>query len=402
MANIYARNSHWKWYLAAGGIAIIIISLFYTRYLAGRLEERETQQARLWAEAQRSLTKMTSDTTTFLNSNYDFTLHAQVLVLNNTIPVVLVSKDGSIQDALNVDGSEGSKIDVEKVQAELARMRRRGIDSIEMAGIPDLYVKVYYSHSKLLDLIKWYPVVQLGLIMAFVGFGFLGFNAARRAEENQVWLGMAKETAHQLGTPITAILGWLETLKAVNEDRPDNQEMLEELGKDVNRLELVADRFSKIGALPELKPVNLYEQLEQNRIYMQRRAPRKVTFDFPKPEEHPPAMAGINPPIFDWVLENLLRNALDALEGGVGAIGARIYTEGHYYCIDISDTGKGIPAGKFKTVFKPGYSTKTRGWGLGLSLSKRIIEQYHRGKIFVRKSELGKGTTFTLKLLKLP
>jgi signal transduction histidine kinase len=400
MANIYARNSHWKWYLAAGGIAIIIISLLYTRYLAGRLEERETQQARLWAEAQRSMARMGADTLEFFHC--DLTLPAQVLVLNNTIPVVMVNREGAIQDALNVDGSEGEKVNIPKVQAELERMRKRGVDSIEMAGNPDLYVKVYYSHSKLLDLIKWYPFVQLGLIMAFIAFGYLGFNAARRAEENQVWLGMAKETAHQLGTPITAILGWLETLKAVNEDRPDTQEMLDELGKDVNRLELVADRFSKIGAMPELTPVNLYEQLEQNRIYMQRRAPRKVTFDFPAPADNPPAMAGINPPIFDWVLENLLRNAIDALEGGVGNISARVYSEGHYHCIDISDTGKGIPANKFKTVFKPGYSTKTRGWGLGLSLSKRIIEQYHSGKIFVKKSELGKGTTFTIKLLKRP
>jgi signal transduction histidine kinase len=245
-----------------------------------------------------------------------------------------------------------------------------------------------------------YPLLQLSLIGAFIVLGYIGFSSARRAEQNQVWLGMAKETAHQLGTPITAILGWIETLKAVNEDRPDNQEMLEELRNDVTRLELVADRFSKIGASPDLSPINFYDQLEKNRDYMQRRAPRKVEFDFPKPGENTPILAGINAPLFDWVIENLLRNAIDSMEGGVGKISARVYEEGKFVCLDITDTGKGIQPGKFKTVFKPGYSTKTRGWGLGLSLSKRIIEQYHRGKIFVKNSEPGKGTTFTVKLPK--
>ncbi|TNE58112.1 MAG: HAMP domain-containing histidine kinase, partial [Bacteroidetes bacterium] len=227
---------------------------------------------------------------------------------------------------------------------------------------------------------------------------YLGFSASRRAEENQVWLGMAKETAHQLGTPITAILGWVEALKAANEDNPMNQEMLDELRNDVTRLELVADRFSKIGSQPDLTPVNAYDQLEKCRVYMQRRAPRKVTFDFPDPTAQEPRNIGINPPLFNWVIENLLRNAIDAMEGGIGVITAVVYDEPGQVCFDISDTGKGIPSGKFATIFKPGYSTKTRGWGLGLSLSKRIIEQYHRGKIFVKRSEQGKGTTFTIKL----
>ena len=165
--------------------------------------------------------------------------------------------------------------------------------------------------------------------------------------------------------------------------------------------ELVADRFSKIGASPELTPTNFFEQLEKNRNYMQRRAPRKIEFDFPKPAENKPLKVDINAPLFDWVIENLLRNAIDSMEGGVGKITAKVYAEDRYVCLDIGDTGKGIPASKFKTVFKPGYSTKTRGWGLGLSLSKRIIEEYHRGRIFVKNSEVGKGTTFTVKLPKV-
>jgi signal transduction histidine kinase len=290
---------------------------------------------------------------------------------------------------------------IAEVRKVLDRMIAEGADSILINIPPDINKTLIYSHSNLLSLLEWYPLIQLVLIAAFIAFGYLGFSASRRAEENLVWLGMAKETAHQLGTPITAILGWVEALKAANEGNAMNQEMLDELRNDVTRLELVADRFSKIGSQPKLSPVNVYDQLEICREYMQRRAPRKVTFDFPVPAEHEAKIIGINAPLFDWVVENLLRNAIDAMEGGVGVISLQVYEEAGYVCFDISDTGKGIQAGKFSTVFKPGYSTKTRGWGLGLSLSKRIIEQYHKGKIFVKKSEVNKGTTFTVKMPKI-
>ena len=324
----------------------------------------------------------------------------KVLELNNTIPVVLVNSTGQIEDALNVPGSEGKTIDTARVRLELQRMFQEGVDSVDASIPPDIYKKVYFARSRLLGQLWWYPFVQLGLIGAFIAFGYIGFSTARRSEQNQVWLGMAKETAHQLGTPITAILGWIETLKAVNEERPDNQEMLDELRNDVTRLELVADRFSKIGATPELRTVNMYDELEFCRAYMQRRSPRKVEFSFPDPKEQAPLLVDLNTPLFDWVIENLLRNAIDAMEGGVGKITATVYEEGRYACVEVSDTGKGIASGKFKTVFKPGYSTKTRGWGLGLSLAKRIIDEYHGGKIFVKKSEIGKGTTFMVKVPK--
>jgi len=396
--NIYARKSQWKWYLAAAGTLIIIISLMYTKYIADQLAEREVQQATLWTEAQKSLNKVEVDTFQFFHC--DLTLAARVLQLNTTIPVVLVSENGEIEDALNVDGSEGAAVDTTKVRQALNNMFASGsIDSID-ASLPmeRIYKKVYFAHSRLLTQLKWYPFIQMMLIALFIAFGYLGFSASRRAEENQVWLGMAKETAHQLGTPITAILGWIETLKMTNEDNPSNLEMFDELSNDVTRLELVADRFSKIGALPELAPVNLYEQLEKCRAYMQRRAPRKVEFDFPQVAAHAPIIVGMNAPLFDWVIENLLRNAIDAMEGGIGKISAVVYEEGGIACVDISDTGKGVPMGKHRMVFKPGYSTKTRGWGLGLSLSKRIIKEYHKGKIFVKRSEPGKGATFTVKL----
>lgn len=377
---------------------IIIISLLYTRYLADRLVEREKQQAEQFAEAMRMLAKMRTDT---LANYYDLTLHLKIIEQNTTIPVIVLNESGDIEQYRNIDDRNLEEMEMAEVEKAYTRMVQQDTGVIEMVFPPDIHKTMIYTHSSLLKWLNLYPYLQLALIATFIVFGYLGFSAARRAEQNQVWLGMAKETAHQLGTPITAILGWIETLKAVNEDRPDNQEMLEELRNDVTRLELVADRFSKIGATPDLKPTNFYQQLEINRDYMQRRAPRKVEFDFPKPAEQEPLMVGINAPLFDWVVENLLRNAIDSMDGGVGKITAKVYEEGRFVCLDISDTGKGIPPGKFKTVFKPGYSTKTRGWGLGLSLSKRIIDEYHRGKIFVKHSEVGKGTTFTVKLPKV-
>lgn len=396
--DIYTRKSYWKWYLSAFGILIILISLWYTYYLASQLSLREEHQAKLYAEAQRTLNKVSQDTALFFNT--DLTLPARVIELNSTIPVVLVGADGSIEDAMNVEGAMGATVDTFLVRKELRKMAARGLDSVDASIPPDVSKKVYFSRSNLLDQLYWFPFVQLGLIAAFVLFGYFAFSASRRAEQNRVWLGMAKETAHQLGTPITAILGWVETLKAVNEDRPDNIEMLQELKKDIDRLELVADRFSKIGASPELQRTNIFDELEECKNYMQRRSPRKVSFNFPKPAENPPIQVNINSHLFDWVIENLLRNAIDAMEQGEGNIAAQVYEKGAYACIEISDTGKGIPANRLKTVFKPGYSTKKRGWGLGLSLSKRIIEQYHSGKIYVKKSELGKGSVFMIMLPK--
>lgn len=394
--DIYKRKSHWKWYLAAGGVLIIIISLLYTKYIADRLAEREKQQAQQYVEAQRLLGKSETDTLQFFHCDMTFPL--KIVQDNTTVPILLLNRAGQIEDWRNVGEDSSGKIDSAKLRIVYRRMIEAGADTIHVSQSTDIEKYVIYTHSRLLDLLRWYPYIQLFLIAAFIAFGYLGFSASRRAEENQVWLGMAKETAHQLGTPITAILGWVETLKALNEGSPENQEMLDELRNDVTRLELVADRFSKIGAKPELVPTNLYEQLEKCRLYMQRRAPRKVQFDFPNPTQHAPIWVGLNVPLFDWVIENLLRNAIDAMENGVGKITAQVYVEGRYACIDVSDTGKGIPAGKFKIVFKPGYSTKTRGWGLGLSLSKRIVDQYHGGRILVKKSEPGVSTTFTVRL----
>ena len=237
---------------------------------------------------------------------------------------------------------------------------------------------IYFKTSKVLQQLRFFPFIQLILIAAFVIFGYIGLNSARRAEQNRVWVGMAKETAHQLGNTDFGHCGLDRTFEATPENDAETQEIISELRNDVNRLELVAERFSKIGSEPKMEAIDVFAELEKCRSYMQRRASRKVDFLFPA-EGHTPVFININPPLFDWVIENLLRNALDAMDGK-GRISAQIIEDKNHVNIDISDTGKGIPTAKFKTVFEPGFTTKKRGWGLGLSLAKRIIEQYHSAR----------------------
>ncbi len=395
--DIYTRKSYWKWWLAFGGAVIILISLLYTKYLADRLGAEELHKAEQFSEAVKTVTAFGLDSA---ETQCDVTFAFKIIENNNTIPVVLLDENYRIESYRNLESNQIENLDTAVVRRYLNKMVAKWSDTIVIDHEPHFKKYMVYSHSRLLDLLKWYPFIQFILIAAFIAFGYLAFSASRRAEENQVWVGMAKETAHQLGTPISAIIGWIETLKLVNEENPDNTEMLHELRNDVTRLELIADRFSKIGSLPELSTVNLINELEKTRDYMKRRAPRRVVFDFPSVAETLPLEVKMNAHLFDWVMENLLRNAIDSMEKGEGKITCNVYEENGFACMDISDTGSGIPAGKFRTVFKPGYSTKKRGWGLGLSLSRRIIEDYHRGKIFVKKSEIGVGTTFTIKLPK--
>ena len=387
--DIYQKKSRWKFYLAAAGILIASLSMFYTNYLVKKLEEEENKKIKIWATANERLNNAPLNDTTS-----DYTLHTEILEANTTIPVILVNDGGGIDGVRNF--GEQKDIDPnfltsDELKKELAAIKAEGIPPISIDGF-----KIYHKFSKILILLKYFPLVQFILIAAFILFGYLGFSNARRAEQNQVWVGMAKETAHQLGTPISAILGWIDHLKMMHEGNEANDEILSELNKDVDRLGLIAERFSKIGSAPALEDINIYEELEKCREYMQKRSSRQIIFDFPTLNQTP-LMAKINPPLFDWVIENLLRNSLDAMEGK-GKITASIYEEPNFICIDVSDTGKGIPTNKHKTVFNPGYTTKKRGWGLGLSLAKRIIKDYHKGKIFVKKSMLNEGTTFCIKL----
>jgi nitrogen-specific signal transduction histidine kinase len=395
--DIYQRKSYWKWYLAAAGMLIVLISGYYTYYLAKNLTQEEINKANQLAAAIRSITE--SDPDVEIDA-CDLSLQREIIVSNTTIPIFLVDEAGNIEDFRNIGEDSTHILDDAAVKQLLVEMVASGKTKTLPVRNEHFDKKLIYSHSQLLNLLQLFPFVQFILIAAFIAFGYLGFSQSRRAEENQVWVGMAKETAHQLGTPITAIVGWIEHLQIMNEDNKPNLVMIEELRNDVVKLELIADRFSKIGSQPELEPVNVYEQLHGIKTYMQRRAPKRVAFHFPDHTNLEPLSVMMNQHLLDWVLENILRNAIDAMEQGEGTITCEVYSIGKTVSIDITDTGKGIPHNKFKTVFKPGYSTKKRGWGLGLSLSKRIVEEYHGGKIFVKKSEPGVATTFTIELTK--
>ncbi|MBP7644129.1 MAG: HAMP domain-containing histidine kinase [Saprospiraceae bacterium] len=382
--DIYQQRSYWKAILAIFGGIILIITVLYSNYLAKNLINNEQKNAKLYTSA---LEFSLNDK----NMDNDVSLSMQI---TSEFPLpCIIEYEGGQREAWNFDDSGQPITDENFIKDKIAAFLKSGQTPIsgELTNL-----KVYYFNSKLLQYIKFYPLVQILLIGSYMGLGYFLFNSSRKAEQNRVWAGMAKETAHQLGTPISAIMGWIDHMRSMTEDNGDYGEVLYELEKDVDRLNLVADRFSKIGSSPELKSVDLNMQLEDVLKYMERRASRKVTFD-PLQTTEKTHFAMINEHLFQWVVENLIRNALDAMDGK-GHLKVAIYDAEGFVCIDVTDSGKGIPPGKFKTVFQPGYSTKQRGWGLGLSLAKRIIENYHNGKIFVKASKPGEGTTFTIKL----
>lgn len=377
--SIYTRQSRWKLILVVAGIIIVAISLIYTNYLATKMARQEKSIAENYLSAYRWM------------SDGENTLNLQIITSNNTVPVILVDENGDVVEGKNYGKHDE---DIPYLKRRLEKLVKEGKEPIDLG-----LVSIFYEESTMLRQLRFFPYFQLSLITAFILFGYFSFNSARKAEQNRVWAGMAKETAHQLGTPISAIVAWIEHLKMIKDEDEEVLEVLEELETDVDRLNLIADRFSKIGSAPKLEPINVFEELLKCRDYMQRRASRKVKFEFPDLDKAPPLPVNINPPLFDWVVENLLRNALDAMSGR-GRIKAEVYDDKDYVYVDVSDTGKGIPTNKFKAIFQPGYTTKKRGWGLGLSLAKRIIEQYHSGKIFVKSSIEGEGTTFTIQLPK--
>ena len=395
-------KTRWKWYLAVTGLMIVFISAVYTNYLVSKLRQEESERVELFKNSLQLMMDCTNDEFNNLPQNVKDFL-ANINNSNSSIPLILTDSYYRIMDVKNFSKFPNDSL---KTAADTAYITSR-LNYIISSGakpflikdlVSSIYQRIYYDDSKILTLLKYYPLFQFFLISLFIGFGYLGFSSSRKSEQNRVWVGMAKETAHQLGTPIAAILGWIEFLKANHEDNPETLSIVEELNNDVSRLSLVADRFSKIGSDPELSKKNLYEELDVCKDYMQKRSPRRVAFNFPSKEQNALLFVNINAHLFDWVIENILRNALDAMETGEGAISAIVYTEKNWVCMDITDTGKGIPNDKWATVFQPGFTTKKRGWGLGLSLAKRIIENYHKGKIFVKDSVIGKGTTFTIKL----
>jgi signal transduction histidine kinase len=398
--DLYKQSYIFKGVLLVTGAIILFITLFYSNYLANSLKENEEKNIYIFKEAlqemssiQESMIQSTNDD----NPDIEFDLNRDITLLDTIIrafplPIVFEDDNGFLEGQ---NFSESQNSDRKFLQKKRKEFIESGQQPLKGTGYAS---KIYYFNSPLSTRIKYFPLVQALLVGSFIAFGYFLFNASKRAEQNQVWAGMAKETAHQLGTPISAILGWVEYLREILKGQPDQEFIVDELKKDVDRLELVADRFSKIGSRPVLKKYSLHQELTEVKDYIQRRSPKKVIFEIIPPEHDP--MVEINQHLFAWVVENLLRNSLDAMDNK-GKITIEFGEEDEHVFIDISDTGHGISGQKFKSVFRPGYSTKKRGWGLGLSLAKRIIEEYHKGKIFVKSSKPFEKTTFTIKLKKL-
>ena len=373
-----------------GGFIVVLASFWLTNRLADEFRQEERKRVQLYATATQAMAAASDEAA----ANCDFTLHSQIQADNSTIPIILTDEGFKPVDVINYEGY-ALKEDAKFFEAKIKELKA---DSHFVAIKTPLFTQyVFYDKSTLIAALEWFPYVQLALLAVFLGFIYLSWAAARKAEQERVWVGMAKETAHQLGTPITSLVGWVENLRASYEQDEFILMVADEIYKDIELLEIVAERFSKMGAVPELKAANIVENLDRYLQYIRQRASRKIVFDFPNLAETEPVYAYANSLLFNWVIENLLRNALDAM-GGEGKITARAWVDSHWVCIEIKDTGKGMPKNLFKKVFQPGFSTKTRGWGLGLSLCKRIIETYHKGKIFVHDSTVGEGTTFRILL----
>lgn len=382
--NLYRQQSTWRLLLIIGALSIVTISLWYTNQLAGDIAESEQKKVELWANAYKNLNQ--ADENTDLNFLFD------VIKNNQSVPVILTNEENKILAWRNLDTIKASQN--ENYLTDKLRDMKKGKPPLQIEYYEGSYIYIYYEDSKLLKQLRYYPYVQFGIIGLFLFVAYLSFSTAKSAEQNQVWVGMAKETAHQLGTPISSLVAWVEYLKDYLPDDRHKEEIIIELGKDVDRLELIADRFSKIGSKPKLEEVQLLKPLDKTFQYIKRRSSDRVTFKMDVPES---IKVMINAPLFEWVLENLLKNALDAMDGS-GSIEMIAFEENKFTIVEIKDSGKGIPSSKFKTVFQPGYSTKKRGWGLGLTLTKRIIEQYHKGKIFVKNSVINEGTTFRIEI----
>ncbi len=319
----------------------------------------------------------------------------ELIQANKTVPIISTDNDGNIVASLNIDSAKVAA-DENYLKKQLTNMENFA-EPIALEISEGLYQYIYYKHSDLYTQLLYYPYIQLIIIAAFLAVAYMLFNTARRSEQNRVWVGMAKETAHQLGTPISSMVAWVDYLRE-SPGMESKKNIIDEMAKDIKRLELIADRFSKVGSLPDLSSRNLIGELTDSIEYIKRRASKKVNFTFNYSDAE--TKVKLNPVLFNWVIENLLKNALDAIEGS-GDIDIHIIEEPDAAVIDITDSGKGIVKSKYKTVFEPGFSTKKRGWGLGLTLAKRIIENYHHGKIFVKSSMPGKGTTFRIILPKV-
>ncbi|UPL49169.1 sensor histidine kinase [Hymenobacter sublimis] len=384
---IYDQKSRIK--LVIVGVALLIgaATVIYTNLLVQRLSEREQKQIDLYAKTQRYLINTEEE------SNVSF-LYDEIIEANTTIPVIWADDSGYPLDAQNLPVPKGlsETARVTYLQREMQKMKEQHPPIvIEIGGGVRNFI--YYKESSLLTQLRFYPLVQLAIIGCLGVIAYFAFSYSRRAEQNRVWVGLAKETAHQLGTPLSSLVGWQAYLR--ESERFKGEPIVEELGKDIRRLEIITERFSNIGSVPVLKDENILRVTQNAISYLQSRVSRKVSFEI-KTDLPTDTPAQVNIPLFDWVIENICKNAVDAMDGR-GSITIHLrrpVRNKSQIAIDITDTGKGISKSKLESVFLPGYTTKKRGWGLGLALAKRIIENYHKGRLFVKWSEVGRGTTF--------
>ena len=376
--NIYSLRTKWKFFLLACAIAIGVGSLWYTNSLVGKLKIEEQKKIEFWAETYRLFNEAAVD-----DSNLDF--YMEVIESNTTIPVIIVDREQKLKFSLNIDSAKISK--PQYVSRRLEQMNKYSPIILDLYDGDKQYI--YYDDSTILNQLSYYPYIQFAIIMLFVGVAYFAFSTSRKSEQNQVWAGLSKETAHQLGTPISSLLAITEMLKMQLHD----QALVEELEKDVSRLHSITELFSKIGSKPATPMTDVGQAIAHSLNYIRKRSSDRVTIKYNPPTEA--VMIPLSEPLFSWVIENLCKNALDAM-AGAGTIHVELKSLRNQIVIDVSDTGKGIPKRKSKTIFKPGYTTKSRGWGLGLSLTKRIIEDYHNGRIYVLRSEPEKGTTFRI------
>lgn len=391
--NPYQRKKRWKYLLLAFAIVIASGSLIYTRYLVKNIARSERTRAQVWAMSMRQI--LNSDDNDFLQ--YTIAVRDSLIV-----PAIVTDGKGDIRLSRGLDTTKTfidlpsadnkKKYDPEYFKEELEYMKKQHEPiRTQILGEETL---VYYKDSPLLQQLRLFPYIQLTVIAIFLLMAYTAFSSARKSEQDQVWVGLAKETAHQLGTPISSLMAWIELMK--EKFNAEDDVLVAEMENDVKRLEIVADRFSKIGSKPVLEEHGVYEVVKDFVDYFRVRVSKNISFEM---SGNPHLNAGLNVPLFDWVIENLLKNAVNAIDGKgsikVEITGNKIKNQVY---IDVTDTGKGIPRSKFDTVFQPGYTTRKRGWGLGLSLTKRMIENYHNGQIFVKDSEVGKGTTFRIVL----
>lgn len=385
--SIYSQKQRWKIFLYLTAMLIGTGSLLYTNQLVEKLEAEEQKKIELWAEATNQLINAGMGPANNL-------LVTRIIQENNTIPIIQTDEVGEIINHRNLNERKAKDPAYLQRQLEVMREQHEPIElEVEMNGQVIFTQYIYYKDSYLLTQLKFYPALQLVLFFIFIFVSYIAFSRSRRSEQNQVWAGMAKETAHQIGTPLSSLMAWVELLRT----KDGMTEITKELDKDIQRLETITERFSKIGSKPKLKMHNVADVMMNTVSYLQSRLSDKVSISMHT--ENPTLHIPLNKVLFEWVIENICKNAVDAMEG-VGQIKIDLKEDDEYLKIYIADTGKGLQKTQFKSIFKPGYTSKRRGWGLGLSLTKRIIENYHAGRIYVKSSELEKGTTFCISLHK--